>query len=967
MPKTGLSHRLRLHASAEWTRQNMGSGSLSAEKLFLDSRADEPNEDPNERQAGLDGARKSRIAGRLFAGFALLFFVLINLPFRYVEVDGLWLGHLDLSESQQGGSTELPVMGGWPWRYAVAYENADALTYRDWAPASLFLNVLVALSVCTFLCWFLPFRQRSLSTVVEGNRRRIWFDGFFAISILVIPSAIIGLKGWQPYQQRELARQLSRNGNFYISAWVPEVIEPHLPQGIKNFIREVRHARLTSASVSMVERVVGLPSLVSLHSYQSQHSPENIQVLTNRLHFNSLLIADAVVNDEITEKISQLRWLQHLKFQGTPLSPDQFHQFDALPLITVDLQNTGLTFRELDSVDWSKSCELLWLSRQPDGVSDSLKLTNWPKLESLSVKRRTAVLNREVLGIHLENLPSLRRLYLDRVQKHDLILLAVPRLATIQEEIIEARFVADDNYVLPGLTWVRNFEIDGADSLSEVECYATDLETLRLGDTANLKKLKLGAFKITLLGNVVPQQVDQQRCQQWIQYLGARQGPYELDFGFLPLHGVDLSPLSGNFEIRDLKLNGSYVAYSQLREIGSQRPFNSLDARTVKLEGEQFVELLDQFSEVDELMVEGSEISSLEMPSRDRLKLLRVSPMSKIETVTLVDQPRLRTSLQMLSAPDQLRIENIPGLVGLSVEGPWPDASNITGLRDLEWFAGGGPELEDKIADQVLQCAHLHRLTFAYPSITPQTLRKVGQLEELVSLALPGTPANDEIVGSWANINDLWEANFDDTDVGAETIIWLTRMSSLRRVSLNRIHLDQAVIQALTALRQICELHLESTQIPNDALAFLLQKGHLEVMNLTGWKFDEELMKTLESHGSRLSHLIVRDGELDSKTFRRLMNLSPRIFIDVDSYPDDLSSAEFLSLHQRADQLRRQANSGWRLMLQSPQDIRLGMTRDEFLADRERRVQQRQAPWMPKYFSLGLRSEKFKAEAKKTF
>ena len=152
----------------------------------------------------------------------------------------------------------------------------------------------------------------------------------------------------------------------------------------------------------------------------------------------------------------------------------------------------------------------------------------------------------------------------------------------------------------------------------------------------------------------------------------------------------------------------------------------------------------------------------------------------------------------------------------------------------------------------------------------------MGQLEELVSLALPGTPANDEIVGSWEKINDLWEANFDDTNVGAETIIWLTRMSSLRRVSLNRIHLDQSVIQALTALRQICELHLEHAQIPNDALALLLQKGHLEVMNLTGWEFDEELMETLESHGSRLSHLIIRDSELDPKTFRRLMNLSPK-------------------------------------------------------------------------------------------
>ncbi|MEC8474009.1 MAG: hypothetical protein VXZ38_05125, partial [Planctomycetota bacterium] len=61
MPKTGLCHRPRLHASAEWNRQNMGLGSPAAEKMFVDSRVDKTKEDPDDIQVGLDGARKSRI------------------------------------------------------------------------------------------------------------------------------------------------------------------------------------------------------------------------------------------------------------------------------------------------------------------------------------------------------------------------------------------------------------------------------------------------------------------------------------------------------------------------------------------------------------------------------------------------------------------------------------------------------------------------------------------------------------------------------------------------------------------------------------------------------------------------------------------------------------------------------------------------------------------------------------------
>jgi hypothetical protein len=284
-------------------------------------------------------------------------------------------------------------------------------------------------------------------------------------------------------------------------------------------------------------------------------------------------------------------------------------------------------------------------------------------------------------------------------------------------------------------------------------------------------------------------------------------------------------------------------------------------------------------------------------------------------------------------------------------------------LRDLEWFAGGGVDVDDRIAKEVLTCTHLHRLTMAYPSVSREMLFEVGKLNELVSLSLPGTMLDDEVVSSWKDVNDLWEVNFNDTKIGAQTIVWLTRMPSLRRVSINRLAVDEAMIQAIVALRQICELHLEGTQIPVESLSKLLQNGHLEVLNLSGWQLDEKLIQILEQHGKRLTHLILDSQRFDVKTFRRLMQISDSVFINTIRYPEELSEAEIATIHERADAVRRQTNSGWRLMLESPQDVGLGMNRSGFLSDRQRRIKQRETPWMPSFFSVSLAPEKFRRDA----
>ncbi|MBL6724486.1 MAG: hypothetical protein ISQ09_05335 [Rubripirellula sp.] len=917
-------------------------------------------------KADVDGMRKTRITGRLLAVFTLGFFFIANLPYQYVEVESYWLGHLDLPESQQGGDKEMPVMGGWPLRYAVAYPHDAELRYREWRPLFLGLNVALGFASSWAICWFLAFRFRSLSVVPESNRRRLWFDGLFAFLIFAIPTLVVGGKAWEPYQQQQLAKQFLRDGNFAISAWLPEFIEPHVPRVLKKWLSAVRHVRLTSATPSTAKQIASIPTLVSLHSYGGEYGTDTFDELGKRLHFDSLLLANSKINQKETAAISKLRWVKHLKFPGTSLTPKQFHCFDELPLVSVDLQGTGLAYRELAEVKWARSCELLWLSRPANGISDALSLEDWSNLKSLWIKRRNYELNDAVLGIRLANLPSLRRLCLDRAQKHDLTLINVPRLASLEEEIVDARFVATDNYRVPGLTWVRNLEVSGADSLSELTCYAKDLEQLQLGQLPNLQKLKLGSYLVTLMGNVIPQEADSEKCRRWVSYLGDRSGPYEIDLGYLPLQGIELSPLSQNTGIQQLNLNGTFVDFSQLQQIGSAKKYKSLDARTTPLKGREFIELLHQFPDLDQLLVDGSDLQYLGIEQNDQLKFLHISTMRKVRNVLIVDQPKMNTSLQMVANPVRLKIENVPGLAGLSLVGPWPADSSISGLRDLEWFAGGGVDVDDRIAKEVLACTHLHRLTMAYPSVSREMLFEVGKLNELVSLSLPGTMLDDEVVSSWKGVNDLWEVNFNDTKIGAQTIVWLTRMPSLRRVSINRLAVDEAMIQAIVALRQICELHLEGTQIPSESLSKLLQNGHLEVLNLSGWQLDEKLIQMLEQHGKGLTHLILDSQRFDVKTFRRLMQISDSVFINTIRYPEELSEAEIATIHERADAVRRQTNSGWRLMLESPQDVGLGMNRSGFLNDRQRRIKQRETPWMPSFFSVSLAPEKFRRDAQES-
>ena len=224
------------------------------------------------------------------------------------------------------------------------------------------------------------------------------------------------------------------------------------------------------------------------------------------------------------------------------------------------------------------------------------------------------------------------------------------------------------------------------------------------------------------------------------------------------------------------------------------------------------------------------------------------------------------------------------------------------------------------------KCDSLDRLTLAYPSVSQEALRRIGTLKELTFLALPGANVNDDVVRHWCDLTSLWEVNLDDTQISVDTIGWLSRMESLRRLSINRVPLTEAAADALAELDQISELYLAGVSMSRRNLCKVLKRRNLETLDLSGWEIDDELLGILCSDGTHLKHLILRDNELDGPTMKRLLVATPHLYVDMGDFPDYIDRPSLEELHRRAGALRAEMNTGWRLMLQPRDDVYQAMS-----------------------------------------
>ncbi len=514
--------------------------------------------------------------------------------------------------------------------------------------------------------------------------------------------------------------------------------------------------------------------------------------------------------------------------------------------------------------------------------------------------------------------------------------------------------------LIPGLTWIRSLEIDGADSLTSIGIFARDLESFSIRRVPSLRKLAIGSYLSSLLGEIKPQPVDPERCRGWIEQLGkTMEGPAALDLSYLPLAEQDLSPLIRNKRIRQLNLNGAGVTYSQVQQLAGMKRLESLLIPSTPLQQNELAWLLDQFPNLRDLWADARDLSNFDLTGRDRLRNVRITPMGNLDELRIVDLTRLSTCIRLTQSPKQLEIRNVPSLRGLAVEGPWPESAELQGLRDLEWFTGGGEGINDRVVNEVLKCDSMDRLTLAYPSVSAETLRRIGSLNELTFLALPGANVNDDVVEHWRGLTSLWEVNLDDTEISVDTIGWLSRMESLRRLSINRVPLTEAAAEALAELQQVSELYLAGVSMSGKNLGRLLQRGSLETLDLSGWEISDEVLEILCSDGAHLKHLILRDNDVDEATFERLLAAAPALYVDMGWIPDFVDQKSLEELHRRAGALRREMNTGWRSMLRPRDDVYQVMSDGSLAREVPNQNQARDVPSLPVTYMSYLNRKRF--------
>jgi hypothetical protein len=345
------------------------------------------------------------------------------------------------------------------------------------------------------------------------------------------------------------------------------------------------------------------------------------------------------------------------------------------------------------------------------------------------------------------------------------------------------------------------------------------------------------------------------------------------------------------------------------------KQLESLDIRSCRLQKDQLGWVLRQFPRLKRLMVDGKEIGNFVLSETDQLKEVVMTPLEQVKRVRLTDLPSLKAHLRIGCTPEQLEIRNVPSLRGLAVETAWPENAKIEGLRDLEWFAGGGDQIDDRLLDVILKCRSIDQLTLAYPSISKEKLVEIGRLPKLTLLSVPGADVDDSVTANWRSLQSLWEVNLDDTAISVRTLGWLSRIESLRRVSLNRVDLNEDAAEALSELRGVSELHLAGVDLDPQRLRGLIEAGNLESLNLSGWQVNESLMKVL-SGASTLRHLILRNTSIDAASLDRLLASNPDMYVDLGSRPDFVSDDVESELQRRGQIIQRAFSSGWRRALQ---------------------------------------------------
>ncbi len=758
--------------------------------------------------------------------------------------------------------------------------------------------------------------------VQSRPKKTTQLSDIFAITAII--AAVFGY--WQSMRHRAtedlaLARRISSaGGGATRTAMLPYAATKLLRVGGFEGHLRIRDVRLQNPDDALVREVASLPNLRTLIILGGTYDFSSLSPLAGSTQLEELRIVARQLDSKAIQAIRAIHSVQKIDLMRTNITAAGVAALRNLPrLVEMNLVHSDVQLAGLNASSLAPTLQRISLPHPSPGTGDSLELDGCPNLTEIICFEYDELLNASPVSITLRNMPKLRKLEIDLLQLADLDLQDLPAFEEATANITQWEMRTSVSQTVPSELWIRKLHIKNVPKLNEISIFPTHLESISI-DNPNallrLRALNSSALRTNLRTNrtisystgesaepgyLTSKELPQKLRQQWIVDIGNCTGIKQLSLDSIPLGDINLDPLAKNSTLRDISMGRSGMSRQQIAGLSKLNQLNSMVLRGLEVDGALVESFAKSMPNLRELQCDRGSIQRLRLERVPQLMTVYHIPEKPkkndpfafmddfgwvyLDALRLVDMPALTDYFESTVPMQHLHIESAPAVTGLSFEADLPSNAVIKGVRDLKFFAAGGPTCTDALVKEVLECSGLQKLTLAYAPLSAASLSKIAQLQNLEYLVLTGTPVEDSVIQSLAGMPKLHTLRLGKTKVSRAAVGAMAQIPALQVLILNDIALtaDDTLLLAKKHT-QLKELGVSGTELSLDAVNAIASISGLATLDLSGCQLTQEFLMAMAQKGMpSLKVLKLNAAQVDDNGLTALIRQLPNLQFELNN------------------------------------------------------------------------------------
>ncbi|EMI27581.1 leucine-rich repeat domain-containing protein [Rhodopirellula europaea] len=504
-------------------------------------------------------------------------------------------------------------------------------------------------------------------------------------------------------------------------------------------------------------------------------------------------------------------------------------RIQASAICTEDLLVPSLTMLEIQTIGPSPES---WLFEDAN------------RLQSLSVRhlrpnRRT---NADELKLTVRLMPALTELSIDAGIPVDLSLLELPRLAKLHGiDSYSMRFSnaeGEDGYIAR----VSSLKMSGLSSLTKLELAGENFDDWEIEECPRLHDVRItrpapggyGRFRRGRRGWEAPPQfagsrffasaatgpapLPQKSTKGLMAWSASLPSLRTLNFDGMDLTTCELSKLKTCSYLKSLTLENCQLEPRQLEELQVVSTLRELSVSGAEIDPEVFPQLLAMHSNWEVLALPWEELEEIRIIDQPQLRRAFGTRNLRAKHIELVNLNSLVSRLRVAPGVETVRVVNLPRLTEIDIRRPQTDQIEIERVPHLLSFTLERGVLNSTALSSLTQSRQLHSLILPGTDYPEGLGKHFASWPGLQEINVMGTTIGDDDLRELPNLKNLRRLRLDYTALTEKGISTLARCARLQSVSLMGLELSSAAFEPLSALSWLMELSVnESISLP-DAL-----------------------------------------------------------------------------------------------------------------------------------------------------